>query len=520
MLDLKISSGTILDGTGCPARPGDVGVQGDRIVAVGDLRGVPAREEINAAGHLVCPGFIDVHSHSDAYLLIEPAAPSKVFQGVTTEIVGQCGASAAPRQGEYRMPSDWRGFDYPGSWSTVAEYRALLESVGPAPNVVLLVGHSALRASVMGYAQRPATPTELAAMEVLLEQSLAQGGRGFSTGLIYPPGKFAARDEIVALARIAARHGGVYASHMRSEGSGLLAAIDEALDIGRQAGTRVQISHLKVAGRENWPLRDPALERIAAARAAGQPVMADRYPYTASCTELDILLPDWAAEGGMAATLERLADPGTRARLHDELAHSRNPDYWATVMIGSTEHPDNLPYKGQYLPAVAQALGLDPAAAVLELLARDQLKTTGVFFGMHEENMWTILRQPYVMIGSDGSLRAPTGPLSHDHPHPRNYGTFPRFLRAALDGHTVPLAEAVHKCTLMAARQFNLAGRGEIREKCFADLVVLDPHRVRDLATYTRPHQLAEGVTALVVNGVLTMAGGRLTGRRGGRVLA
>ncbi len=521
MHDLKITNGLILDGTGAPGYRGDVVVRGDRIEDVGDLAVAEACETIDAAGAFVCPGFIDVHSHSDAYLLIEPSAPSKIFQGITTEIVGNCGASAGPRLGACRMPSDWQAQTYPGTWSTVAEYRALLETCRPAPNVVLLVGHNTLRASVMGYEDRPATAGELSAMRRLLDQSLAEGGAGLSTGLVYSPGMFAPAAEITDLVRVVAARGGIYTSHMRSEGSRLLEAIDETIAAGRDAGCRVQISHLKTSGPANWGLLEGALARIRAARDAGLEVASDRYPYTASCTDLDVILPDWASAGSRAEILARLRTPAQRRRIREEILASRGDGaYWDRLTIGSTRHPANRDHAGRPIREVAAKLGVDPVDAALHLMETDELSTGGIFHGMSEANMWRILAEPWVMIGSDGSLRSPEGPLSHDHPHPRNYGTFPRFLRAAIDGRTVAPEEAVRKMTSLPADQFRLAGRGRIARGALADLVVVDPERVRDRAVYERPHQLAEGIGTVVVNGTVTVRTGQLTGHRGGRFLA
>lgn len=520
MLDIKIVNGEVYDGSGAAAMRADVGLAGDRIAVIGNLADAEARETVDATGCCVSPGFIDVHSHSDAYLLIEPSAPSKTFQGITTEVVGNCGASAGPRLGTARMPTDWQDKTYPGTWSTVAGYRALLEQVVPAPNVVLLIGHNNLRASVMGYDDRGATAADLRAMERLLDEAMAEGGAGMSTGLVYSPGMFAQPPEIVALARIVARRGGLYTSHMRSEGSHLIEALEETLSVGRDSGVRVQISHLKTSGPANWHLIDRALDTIRRAQAEGVDAAADRYPYTASCTDLDVILPDWAAAGTRAEILGRLRDPATRTRIRDELVAARGDgEYWTRVTIGSTRHPDHARFQGMPLVAIARALGVEPVDAALRLMTDDELSTGGIFFGMSEENLWRILAEPWVMIGSDGSLRSPEGPLSHDHPHPRNYGAFPRFLRAALDGKTVPVAEAVRKMTSLPADQFRLRDRGRIAPGFHADVAVWDPAALRDRADYGRPHQLAEGIRALVVNGTATMIDGRLTGRRGGRLL-
>lgn len=516
--DITIVNGTVVDGCGGPAVRADVGIRGDRIAAVGDLGKAGAARAIDATGRLVCPGFIDTHSHSDAYLLVEPSAPSKVFQGVTTEVIGNCGCSAGPRSGAARMPSDWEPFTYPGRWNTVAEYRRLLEAVKPGVNVVPLIGHNTLRASVVGYEGREATADELASMAGLLEQALDEGGRGLSTGLIYPPGMYASREEIHALARVVQRHDGVYTSHMRSESSRLVEALEETLAVGRATGVRVQISHLKTSGKANWSLIDAALETIGQAREDGLAVAADRYPYLASCTDLDVIFPDWATEGGRDAELARLGDPATRARLRAELLETRSERTWGSITIGSTT-PANARFRGMPLEDAARLMGLAPVDAALTLIESDRLATSAFFQGMSEENLWRIMAQPWVMVGSDASLRAPWGPLSHDYPHPRAYGTFPRLLRAALDGKTVALPEMVRKMTSLPAAQFRLGARGEVKPGYMADLVVLNPGTVRDQASYSQPHRLPEGITHVLVNGVPVLDAGTLTGQRSGRWL-
>jgi N-acyl-D-amino-acid deacylase len=518
MFDLKVINGMVLDGTGSPAVRTDIGIVGDRITALGDLGKAEARKCLDAEARMVCPGFIDTHSHSDAYLLIEPSATSKVYQGVTTEVIGNCGASAAPRLGDARMPSDWQTHPYLGAWSTQAEYRRLLEQVKPAVNVVSLIGHNVLRASVMGYAGRVATAEELTAMERLLEQSLDEGGRGLSSGLIYPPGMYATTEEITALARVVKRKDGIYTSHMRSESSRLIEALEETIDVGRATGVRVQVSHLKTAGSGNWHLIDAALQTIERARTAGILVAADRYPYLSSCTELDVIFPDWATEGGRDAELARLREPASRARLRAELIGNRSERSWGSITIGSTSD-ENARFRGRPLEEVAESLGMEPVDAALFLIETDVLMTSAFFQGMCEDNLWKILAQPWVMIGSDASLRAPRGPLSHDYPHPRAYGTFPKVLRAAMDGKTVPLAAAVMKMTSLPAGHFGLSGRGEIRIGYGADITIFDPQSIRDEATYSDPHRLSAGIFHVVVNGAPVLEEGRLTGQRSGQWL-
>jgi len=517
--DLLITGGEVFDGSGRPGERRDIGIRGDRIAEIGGLKGATARQVLSAEGRWVIPGLIDSHSHSDSYLLIEPAARSKLYQGVTTEVVGQCGTSAAPLLGKARLPSDWENKPYPGRWRTTAEYRALLEQVRPAVNVVLLTGHGKLRAAVMGYEGRPASAGEVAQMAALLEAAMEEGSRGLSSGLIYAPGLFAEASELEALAHVAARRGGVYATHMRSEGARLWEAIDETLTLTRHTGIRTILSHLKTSGRANWSKLDAALERIHRIRAEGFAVYADRYPYTASNTDLDVLLPAWAVEGGREAVLARLRDSEIRSRLIGEMMALRSAEEWETIMVAMTHHPETRPFSGLRLPEIARRIGLSPAEAALWLIERDALGTTAFFFGMSKDNMRRILAEPWVMIGSDASVRAPDGPLSADYPHPRAYGTFARFLRLSLEGKTVQPAEAIRKMTQLPATVFGLSDRGRIQQGAAADIVVLDPKTLRDRADYASPHRLAEGIEHVIVNGCLTLESGRLTGRRAGRVL-
>lgn len=517
MFDLIIVGGRVLDGTGCAVRDADVGIRGDRIAEIGDLARAEAKSVLRAEGKCVCPGFIDVHSHSDAYLLIEPTAASKVFQGVTTEVVGNCGASAAPLTGNYKMPSDWRDKSYPGTWSTVAEYRALLEQARPAVNVALLIGHNTIRAGVAGYENRPLRRDEMAQAERLLDRAMEEGGAGLSSGLIYGPGMFAPREELAALARVAARRGGIYTSHMRSEGEHLIEAIDETLAIAREAGIRAEISHLKTSGRANWGRLDAAIEKIERAREEGMAVAADRYPYTASSTDLDVVFPQWAHEGGGAALLARLREPVSRARIREAIAGAERD--WGAVTIGSTAAPENRRFQGMALADAARELGMEHVDAVFHFAETDQLRTGAFFFGMSERNMERILSLPYVMIGSDASLRAPWGVLSTDYPHPRAYGAFARFLRMSLDGRTVPLPEAVRKMTSLPAAHFGFRDRGRLAPGMAADIVVFDPAAARDTADYAGPHRLAEGFSHVIVNGTPVLAEGQLTGNRSGRFL-
>ncbi len=538
MFDLLITGGSLVDGTGTAARVADVGVRQDRIAAVGDLSAAEAERRIDAAGLVVAPGFIDAHAHSDAYLLLEPDAPSKLAQGITTEINGQCGGSAVPRLGRARLSSDWASHVYPQldgiaqtisrcpsvgpTWTTVASYRALYDAVRPALNTVQFIGHNTLRAGVMGYEPRAADPADLQAMRLNLEQALDEGGWGLSTGLLYQPGKYAEEGEIAALARAAAAHGGLYATHMRSEGGRLLESIDEVLDLARRTGIRAQISHLKTSGPANWHKIDAALERIDAARADGVAVHSDRYPYTASGTDLDVVLPDWASAGGRDVILANLRDPAARARIADELNASGRD--WASVMIGGGWSETVRACSGRTLADAADALGLSPGETVCRFVEADETRTGAFFFGMCVENLRRIYAQPWVMPGSDASLRAPWGPLGQDHPHPRAYGTMPRYLRLMTGGEPgfaalCGLEEAVRRMTALPAQAFGLRDRGVLRAGAYADLAVFDPKSFTDSATYAQPHQFAHGMRHVIVNGACSYSEGTFTGARRGRFL-
>lgn len=526
--DIKIIGGTVLDGSGKNAIRCDIGINGYSVTKMGELSAKNASKTINASGLTICPGFIDAHSHSDTYLLIEPSAASKVYQGITTEICGNCGASAAPLNGDYKMPADWLDKDYTGlpvahtcagvrnapPWRTVGEYRDLYEKVAPAINAALLVGHNTLHAGVCGYEPRAATGAEMERMRAELEQALDEGAIGLSSGLAYPPGSAVPREEIIELCKVVAKHGGLYTTHMRSESGGLLEAIDESIDIAERSGAKLQISHLKASGSANWNKIDNAFRKIREARKRLD-IGSDRYPYTAGSTDLDIVLPQWATYGGRDAILQRLRDPATRSKIRSALMDSP-PGHWDNVMVGSTQFEQ---FKGKYLHEVAEALGMNEVDALLYLVDHDDLKTGGIFFSMSEENLWRVLAEPYVSIGSDGSMRAPWGQLSRDHPHPRAYGSHTRFLRAALDGQTVPLAEAIRKMTSLPAEQFNLKNRGLLKEGYAADILIFDPAKARENTTYGNPHQLSDGMAHVFVNGAHVLEDGKQTKGRGGAFL-
>lgn len=510
-----IKNGTIIDGTGSKGFVGDVLVEGDRIVAVerGETKAV-ADETIDATGLLVTPGFIDAHSHSDAYLVLEPDAPSKLSQGITTELNGQCGGSIAPRYGEARLSSDWATLlGEKLVWRSLAEYREVLAQTKIAINTVEFIGHNTLRSSVMGYAARAASPDEVKSMARLLEAALDEGGYGFTTGLIYQPGKYSTNEEVLALARVAAQKGGFYATHMRSEGDEIEKAIDEVISLVKATGIRAEISHLKTSGEKNWPKIDAVLEKIEHAIADGLLLGSDRYPYCAAGTDLDVVLPDWAQEGAAKGELARLKDPALRSRIVRELNASDTD--WPKVMIGGGWSEETRGYSGKTIASLA---GNSPGEFIARVLELDGCKTGAFFFTMSEENLDKIYSREWILPGSDASLRSPTGPLGLDHPHPRAYGTMCEFYRR-LRALGFSREQVVRRMTSSVAERFELNARGRIAKGFQADLVVWREDEFTSPATYSKPHAFALGVKAVLVNGAIAYSNGKFTGHRQGRFL-
>ena len=526
MLDIKIAGGLVADGTGAPARRADVGVTGDRITAVGDLAREPAGRTVDATGLVVAPGFIDIHTHSDWRLWSNRRAESKIRQGVTTEVVGNCGFSPAPVSDEFKGQMErfalYRpaGMDF--SWRSLGDYFRRYEDEGVAVNVVQLIGHGTLRLAAMGFARRAPTARELVTMERLMDESMASGAWGLATGLIYAPGSYAETEEIVAVARRAA-HGGFYASHIRGEGETLLAAVGEAIRVGREGGLPVQVSHIKAAGRPHWGRVEAALGLIDMAREEGQDVMADVYPYTASSTTLRTLLPDWALEGGIDAMVERLGDPDARARIRDDLTGGGSAILarglgWEDIMIAYA--PSRPEAQGRRLADIARDAHADPLEVALDLLVAERGGGYMILFQLDEADLRRALVHPQVMIGSDGSSLAVDGELGAGKPHPRSYGTFARVLaRYVREEPLLSLETAVHKMSGLPARRLGLSDRGVLDAGAKADVVAFDPDRVLDVATYDDPHRYALGIPHVVVNGRVVIDGGRHTGALPGRVL-
>lgn len=514
-LSLLIRGGRIIDGTGGPFWEGDVGVKDGRLAAVGGLAGAEADRSIEAGGFCVAPGFIDIHSHSDFTILIDPRAEGKVRQGVTTETIGMCGSSAAPLAGEKLARVREQNRELEIDWTGLAGYRRRVEEEGTAVNLVPLTGQGNLRGSVIGYAARPPSRREMKKMISLLEGELAAGSRGLSTGLVYPPGVFSGFAELAEVLRPVAAAGGIYSTHMRNESDRVEEAVAEAIGLAEETGVSLQIAHLKAQGRRNWGRLERCLEMIEASRGRGFPVHCDRYPYVASATDLDILLPAWAIEGGAEEELKRLREPALREKLEAEVAR----DDWEAVVISRVSGPANRDLEGLNLEEASRLRGTSPADLFFRILVEENLRVEALFFGMDPSNLVRILKKPYSMIGSDASARAVAGPLARGFPHPRTFGTFPTVLGDFVRGGTLTLEEAVFKMTGLPARKLGLEDRGAIRAGAAADLTIFDPAKVRARSTYRAPLNYPEGIEYVIVNGRIVVERGVHTGNLPGLFL-
>ena len=517
----------LIDGTGAPGRPATVTVTGDRIASIDPSDAVPPPAERVVSGHgrILAPGFIDVHSHSDFAVLLYPRAESKLYSGVTTEIDGNCGMSAFPLRGELRehRQGQYRSDGLTLDWEDASGYLQRVAQAGTSINHGSLVGHGNVRAVVMGYGDGSATRDQVEAMAREVDHAMAQGALGLSSGLVYPPGRFADTDELGALATVVARHGGYYTSHIRNEGDGLESAVEEFLAVAERAGVRAQLSHVKTSGRANWPKIGWLRETLFAARRRGLDLNCDRYPYTASQTGLDTyLLPGWAQEGGVDAELGRLTDAPTRARLRQALLDDYPPadDYWDRLRVSSVKTDANRWCEGQTLRAIAERAGKDPIEAGLDLIVSERAQAAAIRFSMSDDNLREILRWPFTSVGSDSSLKAPPATAQGGRPHPRGFGTPARVLAHYVrELGVLSWESAIHKMSGLPARMAGLAGRGTIQPGHFADLVLFDPDAVEERATYEEPRQLSAGMDLVLVNGTAVLESGEHTGATPGRML-
>ena len=527
--DLIIAGGHVIDGTGSPWYTADVGIRHGRIAAIGTLKSAAAKQRIDAAGLVVAPGFIDMLGQSEFTILVDPRLPSKIYQGITTEITGE-GTSPAPMSGHARdeAAQTLEHYGLTADWQSLGEYFARLERSGLGINLASYVGATTLREVVIGGADRPATAAELERMRALVREAMLQGAVGVSTSLEYAPAPYASTEELIAMAAEAAAYGGIYATHMRSEGDGMAAALDETFRIAREAHIPAEIWHLKVAGKKNWGHMPEMIKRIEAARASGLDITADTYAYTAWFNDMSAFVPPWAHDGGNEKMVERLKDPALRARIvkdirtpsaawDNEWDEVPGPD---SILIGVVKNPALRGLQGQTIAAIAKSRAKDPLETLLDILVEDNGFTGCAVFGMQEDDVALALVQPWTSINNDSSGTSPEGILGQEHPHPRAYGTFPRILRKYVrEEHRLSLEEAIRKFTALPAQRMRLTDRGVLKLGLWADITVFNPETIADRSTFSAPNALAVGMRWVLVNGVPVIADGKMTGAKPGQVL-
>jgi len=500
MYDLLIQNVRLIDGTGAPWTWGSLAVRDGKIAAVGAVEG-PAREVVDGEGACLAPGFIDIHSHSDGALLRCPTAESRILQGVTTDVGGNCGSSVAP--------SD----RFPG----LTDYFSALEQAQPSINSATLVGHGTLRKAAMGYSREAASPAELAEMSRLATVAMEEGAFGISSGLIYPPGCYANTEELVQVVSAVRPYAGYYATHMRNESFDVVKSVQESLHVAKEAGVRLQISHHKVTYKPHWQVScKTTIAMIEQARRQGQDVACDQYPYNASATSMSSNVPSWAFEGGVDAMLARLRDPETRAKLRAE-SNASHEGRWGNIHVAYLQTEQNQWMVGKSILEIAETLGKDPADTCFDIVLEENNHVGEVNFGMCEEDIEYIMSRPFVMPGSDGSAKPLDEPGK---PHPRNYGTFVRYLaKYCRDRKLFPLETAIQRMTSLPASRIGLPDRGLLKAGMWADLVLFEPEALKDDPDYQYPQQACSGILQVYVNGVLTAKDGRHTGARAGQVL-
>jgi N-acyl-D-amino-acid deacylase len=527
--DVIVRGGTVYDGTGHAGVRADVGIRGDRIVAVGDLSRDRAATVLDAKGLAVAPGFINMLSWATESLIVDGRSQGDIRQGVTTEVFGE-GSSMGPLNEDMkrRMKEQQGDIRYDVTWTTLAEYLAFLQGKGVAPNVASYIGAATVREHVVGLDDRPPTPAELDRMRDLVRREMEAGALGIGSSLIYAPGAYARTEELIELCKVAARYKGKYISHLRSEGERLQEAVEELIRIGREAGLPAEIYHLKAAGERNWPKMDQVIARVEQARREGQPITADMYTYTAGATGFDACIPRWAQDGGWDALFKRLQEPETRARILKEM---QEPAAGWENLCQAAGSPDRLlliefktealkPLTGKTLAEVARERGKGPEDTILDLVLEDRTRVGVVFFLMSEDNVRKQLRLPWVSFGSDAASMAPEGVFLKSSAHPRSYGNFARMLgHYVRDEKLVPLEEAIRRLAGLPAANLGLEGRGLVKEGAFADVVAFDPATVADRATYDKPHQYAVGFRHVLVNGIPVLRDGEHTGATPGRAL-
>jgi N-acyl-D-amino-acid deacylase len=526
--DLVITNGHIVDGTGSPWYSGDLGTRDGKVAAIGNLSAAPRKRTIDAAGKVVAPGFIDMLGQSELSILVEPRLPSKIYQGITTEITGE-GGSIAPLN-DAIIQTDRAGYEHyhiTPDWRSFRQYFARLEKQGMGINLASYVGATQVRRMVLGDDNKQPTSEQLEQMKALVRDAMKDGAVGVSTALEYAPAPYAKTEELIALATEGGKFGGIYSTHMRNESNGVLEAIDEALRIGREAHVPVEIWHIKVAGKNNWGRMPEVVAKINAARARGADITADTYAYTAWFNDFSAFVPPWAHDGGTAKLVERLKDPATRARIRkDMLTPSKAWDNeWQeipgpeAILIGIVQNPKMLPLQGKRLSEIAKLWNKDPMDALFDFLTEDPYAGVAVF-GMSQPDVTLALQQPWVAIDNDSSGTSPEEILGQEHPHPRAYGTFPRILRKYVrEDKALTLEDAIRKMSALPAQRLRLTDRGVLKGGMWADVVIFDPATVRDVATFDNPNQLSEGMDYVLVNGVPVIEQSKMTGALPGKVL-
>jgi dihydroorotase/N-acyl-D-amino-acid deacylase len=527
--DVIIRNGHIVDGTGSPWYSGDVAIQNGKIAAIGQLAEAPAEQVIDAKGLVVAPGFIDMLGQSELSILVNPHLPSKIFQGITTEITGE-GNSLAPLN-DAIVNADRAEYDHfhiTPDWRTFREYFARLEKQGLGINVASFTGATSIRRMVLGDEDRAPSSNELERMKALVRESMRDGAVGLSTALQYAPAPYASTEELIALATEASKMGGLYATHMRSEGDAIIPAIDEVIRIAREAQIPAGIWHLKAAGKNNWGRMPEIVAHIEKARQSGVDITADTYAYTAWANSFSAFIPPWAHDGGDAKLIERLKDPATRARIRKDMEtpSSQWDNEWQeipgpeAILVSVVHNPQLSELQGKTIAQIAKLWNKDPIDTIFDLLIADGAFTSVAVFGMSEPDVSLALQQPWVSIDNDAHGAAPDGLLGQEHPHPRAYGTFPRILRLYVrEEEKLTLEEAIRKFSALPAQRMRLADRGVLKKGMWADIVIFDPATIRDRATFENPNQLSEGMQYVLVNGVPVIEDGKQTESLPGRVL-
>ncbi len=527
--DMVIRNGRIIDGTGSPWYSGDIAIRGGRIAAIGKLDGASTKRTIDARGLVIAPGFIDMLGQSELTILANPHLPSKIYQGITTEITGE-GNSVAPLTDDLvkKESLTYQHYGVKPTWRTLREYFANLRKQGMGINLATYVGATQVRRLVIGDDNRPPTPAELERMKALVRDAMHEGAIGVSTSLQYAPAMYANTEELIALAAEAGKLGGVYASHIRDEGDNILPALDEAIRIGRESHLPVEIWHLKAAGKSNWNRMPEIIERIEQARRSGVDIAADTYAYTASFNTFSAIIPPWAHDGGDSKLIERLKDPAMRERIRKEM-ESTTGDWnneWQqitgpeSIIVGAVQNPKLMPVQGKTIAEIAKLWAKSPIDTIFDLLIEDSAFTSVAMFTMNEADVALALEQPWVSICNDSQGAAPDGLLGKEHPHPRAFGTFPHILRKYVrEEKKLTLEDAIRKFSALPAQRMRLADRGVLKEGMWADVVVFDPDTIHDVATFEKPNQLSDGMRYVLVNGVPVIEDGKMTNALPGKVV-